>query len=435
MSEKVVIIGGGPTGLLLAHYLLRRENYHVEIYERRPDPRQTKFEAERTFPINLQERGRKALREIEGLEEAVLQESVCITGTTSYSQKSRRIPRKQPLICLDRNQLVKIILQHLGETDHGSRLKLNFNAKLIALDDTKNTANIELENGEILAVNYDRIVAADGARSRIRQYLAEKKGLESEESYVPDAYKSVFFQQPSNPDLQLDREAIHAQTLKDRTRMLLVPQPQKQLNGVIVFDANNNPFENFSSQTDVWDFMTTNFPFFSPCMSEEEAAALLERRVARVLTVRCDRFHEGGNILMLGDAAHAISPSIGQGCNAGLEDVVIFDQLLDHYQDNWKQALPAFSEKRVPDAHALKELSDYAFPRRKILVAELFLRLKIKRFLNRLFPNLFKPFVFDLLLDSNVPYRDVLQANQGWINRLKKAEGKKYSSSNSYVKS
>lgn len=422
MSEKVVIIGAGPTGLLLAHYLLRRENYHVEIYERRHDPRQTEFEAERTFPINLQERGRKALREIEGLEEAVCQEGVWITGTTSYSQKSRRIPRKQPLICLDRNQLVKIILQHLGKTDYGSRLKLNFNAKLIALDDTQNTANIELENGEILPVNYDRIVAADGARSRVRQYLAEKKGLESEESYVPDAYKSVFFQQPSNPDLQLDRDTIHAQTLKDRTRMLLVPQPQEQLNGVIVFDANNNPFENFSSQTDVLDFMKTNFPFFSPCMPEKEAEALLERRVARVLTVRCDRFHEGGKILMLGDAAHAVSPSIGQGCNAGLEDVLIFDQLLDHYQDNWEQALPAFSEKRVPDAHALKELSDYALPRRKILVAELFLRLKIKRFLNRLFPNVFKPFVFDLLLDSNVPYCEVLRANQGWINRLKKAD-------------
>ena len=128
---------------------------------------------------------------------------------------------------------------------------MNFNSKLISLDDTKNTANIESENGEILAVNYDRIVAADGARSRLRQYLAEKKGLESEESYVPDAYKSVFFQQPSNPDLQLDREAIHAQTLKDRTRMLLVPQPQEQLNGVIIFDANNNPFENFSSKTEV----------------------------------------------------------------------------------------------------------------------------------------------------------------------------------------
>jgi len=38
MIQNVVIIGAGPAGLLLAHYLLRRGKYHVEIYERRPDP-------------------------------------------------------------------------------------------------------------------------------------------------------------------------------------------------------------------------------------------------------------------------------------------------------------------------------------------------------------------------------------------------------------
>ena len=37
--QKVVIIGAGPSGLLLAHYLLQRQKYRVEIYERRPDPR------------------------------------------------------------------------------------------------------------------------------------------------------------------------------------------------------------------------------------------------------------------------------------------------------------------------------------------------------------------------------------------------------------
>jgi cation diffusion facilitator CzcD-associated flavoprotein CzcO len=38
-QQKIVIVGAGPAGLLLAHYLLRR-GYGVEIYDRRPDPRQ-----------------------------------------------------------------------------------------------------------------------------------------------------------------------------------------------------------------------------------------------------------------------------------------------------------------------------------------------------------------------------------------------------------
>jgi len=30
MVQKVVIIGAGPAGLLLAHYLLRRGNYNID---------------------------------------------------------------------------------------------------------------------------------------------------------------------------------------------------------------------------------------------------------------------------------------------------------------------------------------------------------------------------------------------------------------------
>jgi len=58
MIQNVVIIGAGPAGLLLAHYLLRRGKYHVEIYERRPDPRLVDASKD-TFPISLQERGRR----------------------------------------------------------------------------------------------------------------------------------------------------------------------------------------------------------------------------------------------------------------------------------------------------------------------------------------------------------------------------------------
>jgi kynurenine 3-monooxygenase len=69
-SQTIVIVGAGPAGLLLAHYLLRR-SYRVEIYDRRPDPRQITPDQQRSFPISLQHRGRQALQGIPGLEEAI----------------------------------------------------------------------------------------------------------------------------------------------------------------------------------------------------------------------------------------------------------------------------------------------------------------------------------------------------------------------------
>jgi kynurenine 3-monooxygenase len=125
--------------------------------------------------------------------------------------------------------------------------------------------------------------------------------------------------------------------------------------------------------------------------------------------------------LILGDAAHAVSPSIGQGCNAALQDVGMFNQLLDQHGDDWAQALPQFSQQRVADAHALRELSDYTFPRSKPLVAEFFLRLLVGSKLHEWFPQLFSPFIFDLILDTDLPYAEVLRRNQRWINKVKRA--------------
>jgi kynurenine 3-monooxygenase len=45
--------------------------------------------------------------------------------------------------------------------------------------------------------------------------------------------------------------------------------------------------------------------------------------------------------MLLGEAAHAVSASVGQGCNSALQDVRVFCGLLEQYQDDWTKALPA----------------------------------------------------------------------------------------------
>jgi kynurenine 3-monooxygenase len=114
MVKKVAIIGAGPSGLLLAHYLLRRgDKYQIDIYERRSDPRIVSFSKSRTYPISLNERGMSALRKIEGLEEAVKAISVEMRGTIFHQKngKTRFTPRKKPLTTLDRTKLAIALLK------------------------------------------------------------------------------------------------------------------------------------------------------------------------------------------------------------------------------------------------------------------------------------------------------------------------------------
>jgi kynurenine 3-monooxygenase len=438
MIQKVVIIGAGPAGLLLAHYLLHRGKYRVEIYERRADFRLADSSQSRTFPISLQERGRAAIREIAGLEEEIAAASLFCNGTKVYRKhgRARKISRSIPIQSIDRHRLVMILLQHLTQTYPSDRLIIKFGCQCVRVERHAKTVTMQSEQGEAFTIAYDRLVAADGARSQIRDDLVRDAGWQCDRNYIPDAYKSVSLPR-SNPALgvELEPDKIHACNLDDRTRMLMVPQPGDRLNGVMIFDADRNPFSNLSTKAEVLTFCQENFPVFGQLMSEVEAEDLLQRPVGRILTVCCDRFHDGDSVLTIGDAAHAVSPSIGQGCNAALEDVLVFDRLLDRYEDDWALALPAFSKQRIPDAHALKELSDYSFPRTKLLRIEFFLRLTLGRLLHRWFPQWVKPFVFDLVLDRDLSYSQILSLSQGWIDKVKRSQTQAATSIASSLKS
>lgn len=422
MVQKVVIVGAGPSGLLLAHYLVRRPNYHVEIYDRRSDPRTSQNYRQRSFPISLQKRGRKAIEVIDDLATAISQRGIFCTATIMHGEKGklRKISRPNPLLTIDRQLLVEILLQQLEEYAAPERLKVQFGYECTSLDRTAKTITLQTKNAELTA-NYDVLIGADGARSRVRQLLTEAN-LCAEVSLTPDAYKSVYLDlHQSALDRELKPNCLHTWNLGNNSRMILVPQPGDRLDGVLIFDADCNPMAELSTKEDIIDFFQKHFFILQGLITPKAAEELLHRPVARITTVRCDRFHEGDSIGIIGDAAHAVSPAIGQGCNSALEDVSILTRLLDRYHDDWSQALPQFSQKRVPDAHALRELSDYAFPRTKKLVLEFIIRLKVRRFLHRLFPRLVKPFLFDLFLDSDLSYAEILDLSRGWIDKVKQA--------------
>jgi kynurenine 3-monooxygenase len=60
-QQPITIIGGGLVGALLAQQLAQR-GFAVEVFEKRPDPRQAGFLGGRSINLALAERGLQALR-------------------------------------------------------------------------------------------------------------------------------------------------------------------------------------------------------------------------------------------------------------------------------------------------------------------------------------------------------------------------------------
>lgn len=433
MQKKIVIIGAGPSGLLLAHYLLRRGKYKIDIYERRSDKYVTDLAKSRTYPMFLYERGRSALRAIPGLEEGVVDLGVFCNGNIFYQQNTKplRFKNKKSVLTIERNRLIAVLWQKLIAQNDSQQVEVHFGCECVEIDGTTNSVTLQPREGNKFQVNYDILVGADGARSSVREYLRSHEDLQCRKRHVTHSYKSVFLNRiNSNLNIDLEPDTLHSSNITSSegktVSLAFMPQEENKLHGVIIYNADRNPLGELSTKEEVLEFFKDKFPPFGYLMSESEAESLLTRPEGRALTVNCDRFHHGDNILVIGDAAHATAPAMGQGCTSSLEDAKIIDRLLEQCEDDWAKVLPLFSQQRVPEIDCMHELSNYSAPdnRHKLLEVEFHLRSFISGLLHQWFPRWFQPFVTDLLYYTDIPYSQIFNLNIDWLYKVKKFQAK-----------
>jgi len=109
---------------------------------------------------------------------------------------------------------------------------------------------------------------------------------------------------------------------------------------------------------------------------------------------------------------------------ANKEDVLILNNLLDEYSENWATALEQFTIRRLPDALALWEIDTNVFPASKTLFAEFLLRDSLSKVMNKLFPQLFSPPLRDLISATTLSYAEIFKAHKGWISKVKNSNAK-----------
>jgi len=388
--KTVIIVGAGPCGLLMAHYLLRRDSkYCVELYDNRPEPRLNPLSTARSYSISLGFRGRAALREV-GLESLAIERGTMALGQEIRNSRGvvQSIVRKQPRLLIERNVLTNLLLETLTKRYDASRLKVHFKHECIAVDLEAKSAAFQSASGYQVCKAYDLLIGADGVRSKVRNILQHTTDLEVKLRESPVALKTLRLRCPDNhPELQLDRDSVHLYSLGSSGSLLCMPTPNQNYKSVVGFTQGYNSLVNISSGSDVLTFFRKYMGDFSQLISPEEADAFAQKPFFQTTTVTCSHYHFGNSVVLVGDAAHAVSPMIGQGCSVALEDSLLFNQLLDEYDDDLSQALPKYTQRRRPDLIALDQMSDSLFPLTTYLGYLMFIKHVFDQTLHRWFPN------------------------------------------------
>jgi kynurenine 3-monooxygenase len=202
----------------------------------------------------------------------------------------------------------------------------------------------------------------------------------------------------------LERNALH---IWPRGGFMLIALPN--LDGsftVTLFLPHHGreSFEALRSEPDVRKFFAQYFPDVISAMPNL-AAEFLEHPTGVMGTIYCDRWYIEDQFMLLGDAAHAITPFHGQGMNCAFEDCRVLSEMLLN-RDDWSRAFAEFQIARKPETDAIAKmaLENYLEMRDTVRDPKFLLQKSLALELERRFPERFVPRYSMVMFHDEIPY-------------------------------
>jgi kynurenine 3-monooxygenase len=200
----------------------------------------------------------------------------------------------------------------------------------------------------------DLIVVTDGARSAARGAIEGGGWLRSEASEASLGYKELMLGEAGRW-FPFEPEAIH---IWPRRGFFMVALPNRdgtfRATLVLPNKGSEESFERLAGER-IEGFFARNFPD-----AALHAHQLLDQYnanpVGRIMLVEASSYAVGRAVL-LGDAAHAMAPFLGQGVNAAFEDVEVLIEMLEEMGWEVEEALSRYAARREPEGAAASRLS------------------------------------------------------------------------------
>jgi kynurenine 3-monooxygenase len=407
---RTLVIGGGLGGSLLALYLSRR-GYQVEVYERHADERARKSGRRPSLNLTLCERGLHALEAV-GARGKVLDHSapargriVHVNASTVYQPYGSQ---GEAIHSISRSDLNDVLLE-LAEAAPGVRC--HFGKRCVGVD--LDTGTVEFEDvgsGQRTRATADLIFGADGAFSAVRREFQRVEGFNYSQAYWRHGgYKSLVI--PARPDGSpaLEPGALH---IWPRGERMLIGFPNRSGHvtlSLLLPLSGPDSYASLRNESELQHFFRQNFDDVADLIPNL-AQQFFEKAANSLLTIRCDPWTLGPHTLLIGDAAHAVLPSYGQGANAAFEDCAVLDRCLAEHAPDFPAAFRAFEAARRPSLDVMAALAVEHFSELCDLIADpKFLKRKaIEQRLHDLYPSLYRS-LYSMVTFSTMPYAEALE--------------------------
>lgn len=413
MSEKINIIGGGLSGSLLAIYMAKR-GFEINLFERRPDMRKNKMLAGKSINLALSTRGLRALAKV-GLDKEILADAIPMYGRMIHSKTGELSfqPYGKDGQAINSVSRGRLNIRLLELADEFKNITLHFNTKCIDVDVDKSIARFEMEDGSHQTFQSDRIIGTDGAFAATRGKLQTSERFNYSQSYLHVGYKELIIPAGDGGAFMMKKNDLHIWP-RGAFMMIALPNPAGDFTCTLFL-----PFELFdslSTKENVVKFFNDEFPDavkMMPTLVDDFFA----NPTSSLVTVRCYPWVKKDKLALMGDAAHAVVPFYGQGMNCSFEDVIVMDECIEKYGNDWNKIFDEYQKERKPNADAIADLAIQNYYEMADKVGDKhFLHKKfIEHELSDLYPDKFKS-QYELTTFSLSPYKYAL--DQGKKNDI-----------------
>jgi kynurenine 3-monooxygenase len=416
-AAGVNIVGGGLAGSLLA-ILLAKRGFKVTVYERRPDPRLVTANGGRSINMALAARGIRGLK-LAGMLDRVMKFAIPMRGRIVHEHDGAAalqlygVRPEEVIYSVSRAELNRVLI---GAADEMPNVAFRFGQMCLGLAHEKNVLEFRDETtGHIYHADALPSIATDGAGSAVRDALVAREVAKVREEPLDHDYKELTIP-PVDGKPALDVNGLHIWP-RGGFMLIALPNPDDSFTATLFLARRGtNSFEQLGSPAAVEEFFSREFPSARALMPDL-AREFFEHPQGSLGTVYTSGWHMNGDVLLLGDAAHAIVPFHGQGMNCAFEDCAELDRLMDEHH-GWAGLFEAFEHARRPNTDAIAQmaLENYVEMREAVLDPEYRRKKAEAESMEKKDPN-FIPRYSMVMFHPEIPYSRILGSAAPLVDR------------------